>query len=395
VATIAARATMDLRARPPGDAPPEIATTTAQAPSRRRSLITAGVGVAVGVIGLATAAIVALPSSSDEVDEAPTEPTEPEQEVVEEPGPTPTLIPPPPIDPNRPDGPVPKSVWRYHSKDTNVLVGLAWGKLVKSAFYTEMRSTLQIPTLSATAAIVALECGFDPLDALEWFTVAIPENSFTQFEMAAGGGWERKPMERCLNSLIAFSGEPVQFEREGAHTRFKFRDEVSLIGWPRDNLLLWTNRGDANRGWMDQRVAGLESARANPQLASLRKQIDSDATFWIVAADASWLDLSSIGADVPRPKSIYASVKMAEDMTLDVGWRYDSAVQAAAASKALQASLDELRKDAFVSFVINEAEVTSRGKDAIIHIYTGDNATRLIGKAVGTTVTDSMKDFGK
>ena len=35
VATIAARATMDLRARPPGDAPPEIATTTAQAPSRR------------------------------------------------------------------------------------------------------------------------------------------------------------------------------------------------------------------------------------------------------------------------------------------------------------------------------------------------------------------------
>jgi serine/threonine-protein kinase len=398
-ATIAARATMDIRSRPADEAPMPLPTTeTVQQPSRRRSLAIAGVGIAVGVAGLVSAAIVGLSSS----DEAPADATDevvepaPEPEPEPTPGPTPTLVPKrelEPIDPNRPDGPVPDTVWRFHSKDTNVLVGLAWGKLVKSAMYGEFRKTLDLKELGAFSEVLEEECGFDPLDSMEWLTMAIPKDSFTQFEIASGGAWSREPFERCIGALVEWSDEKVQFEKAGSHTRFKFRNEAAMIGWPRSNVLLFTNRGDANRGWMDKRVAGLESTRSNKPLAALRKEISPDATFWIVAADASWMDLDSLGADVPHPGAMYASLTLGNDMTLDVGWRYDSTVQAAAATKAMQASLEKLKKSAFVSFILSEAEVKSRGKDVLIHIYTDEKSTRLIGQAMGSTFTDSFKNF--
>jgi hypothetical protein len=68
-------------------------------------------------------------------------------------------------------------------------------------------------------------------------------------------------------------------------------------------------------------------------------------------------------------------------------------VQAKAAASALTKSLDEVKKDAFVKFIIGDSGIQTRGNDALIHLYTNPTSTGLIGKALGTTLNDTFKSL--
>jgi serine/threonine-protein kinase len=391
-ATIA-RATVDLQSRntPSGMAPLPSGQTTAVQPSSRRSFAIAAIGIAVGIAGLVSALVVTLsrddnPITADKLEPEPAPEPLPTPDPTP-PGPTPTLV-----DPDRPQGPVPDRVMRWHSKDTNVIVGIRWGQLTQSAVYREMVSALSIGELDAAMSIIRNECGFDPGAKLEWITLAIPGDDFQRFEMAGRGEWTQDGFLDCIVALAKWSGEEGRFEQVGDHKRFKVRDEAALLGWMDRDTFLVTNRENANRGWMDKRVLGMDGARSKKRLRELYKDVNPDATFWIIADDASWMDVSSLEG-VPAPRSMHASVVLGDDMTIDVAWRYESAVQAKAAASALTKSLDEVKKDAFVKFIIGDSGIQTRGNDALIHLYTNPTSTGLIGKALGTTLNDTFKSL--
>ncbi len=408
-ATIAARATVDIRPGMPAPAgtamePPLSASAeqTLQRPSARRSFAIAAIGVAVGAAGLISAAIVLSSSNEDggaresavEVDE-PELPADP----APTPGPTPTLETVgelPPIDPDRPAGPVPRQVWGWHSVDTNILIGVAWGDLQTSKFYANVRKHYDKKVMGAALQVLTDECGFDPTSAIAWGTLAVPRGAFTEFEAAAGGGFTRADFERCLLAMVKWSGEDVPAEtRDGAQTVLEFRGEPIRFGWPTESTFLVTNRNKATRNWMDQRVAGKRGAALTDRsLGSLRKEVDLDATLWVVAADASGMDMSGLDG-VPTPRSLYASLTVKADLTLDVGWRYDSDAQAAAAAKVVQASLDKLKQDAFVSFLLTDASVSSTGKDVRIHIFVDERSSTMIAQALVQAMQEAFKDFPK
>ena len=118
-------------------------------------------------------------------------------------------------------------------------------------------------------------------------------------------------------------------------------------------------------------------------LTALLADVDTRATAWFVAEPPA-----GGGALVPgvmSPRSLYASVRVADDLRVDGGMRYDGAGAAREVAAGLTRQLEAFKaNDMFASLVLGDVTFAVRDSDVVLELALGRTTAEMTIEALAS-----------
>jgi hypothetical protein len=340
-------------------APPPVATAPAAAPRRRMRAVLLVAGFAA-----ATALAVVLVVILAPADDPPAPLAVPAPDPSPSPGPI-SLVDPPPMW----ERSAPATDWNHalalHPKDSIALVGISVKTLRDSKVVTAALEDQKEGDIGRYLAIYDAACGFDVLGSIDRVLIGAANDRDIQLDVSVTGRFTRTQVEACLGRIFA-DEDAGAVTRRGAVSKLVSDKQTVWIGWPDDHTVFLSTRKGIDEAWMKGRLRKASSVRQAQALISLLDQVDTGAALWFIAAPAEPGDAPLPGTKPPR--SIFASLRLASDLQLHAGLRYDSPADAEQMARALASQLEGFRREPLAAMWLKDAGFGVRGSDAILTV---------------------------
>ena len=338
--------------------PPHPAIAAPAPRRRRRRALVLWAFLAALAVG-AVIAIATLSSGGEEAAPAP-----PPAAAAPGPAPAPvTLVEPPPLWPHATG----RADWLdaaldLHPKDSIALVGLSVPALRDSKVVSAALQDEKDGAAGRYLAMLDAACGFDVLASIDGVLVGAASDEDVQLDVTVRGRFTRARAEACLSSLFA-DEDAGPVTRKGALSKLVSDKQTVWLAWPDDHTVFITTRTGVGEAWMKDRLRHADTARQVPALTALLDEVDTGAALWIVAAPPE-PGTSPLPGTRP-PRALYGSIRLASELEVHAGLRYDAPADAAEMARALAAQLEAFKREPLAALWLKEAGFGVRGSDAV------------------------------
>ena len=223
--------------------------------------------------------------------------------------------------------------------------------------------------MSSDLAEFKAACGFDPFMQLQSLVIGGDPN--TEEMVVVAKGLEREQIKSCGEKLASKEGKKFSVVDEGNLSQYEMEGEKFWGAWLDGTTVVMSP--DKDKNYVTQRAAGQGGLADSTELMALLKNVDTGATFYLVATADAWA--SSPAKDMMKgAKGLFASVKLTEGLNLDAGLRFDTPENAQAFTTTVQQQLEMAKGQqmppqlAGLSKAIEKATVKTSGSDTIVQL---------------------------
>jgi hypothetical protein len=272
----------------------------------------------------------------------------------------------------------PTDVLGYLPADSDLVVGVDVKALRRSALWREYHVKL-IAALGPRFAALKEKCGFDPIETMEYATVA---GRGDDTRVAVIRGWDPDQVFACIHA--ASPPDRAMTIDQGIITLTDRGGETHVASFvDRSTLVL-----DASTHPSKQRLRDLLDSgaplRRSPAFLAMYDQLERDATVWLLVNGNGKL-LDKFGSLGVRPRGVYGTVHLAAGIASTIHLRMPTADQAAGFATMMNAQMKS------ASAMVDHLAVTADGDVATIGL--GMSADQL--RTLVNTATSMMGGFGK
>jgi serine/threonine protein kinase len=332
--------------------------------------VASGVGAFVGRLAWKDADAVAhAPDAGDTKDPSPEPAPEPAPEP-DEPSPGPRR---PPLTQRVPD-----TVWKHHPRDTAFLLALSWTQVVENPAVMKAAASSRAKAPEVVRRW-RTACGFDPVSELEWATLGAGEAQAGEAaDIMIAGRWTRDDFEACLAKVYDSPLSDAELRREGALTWARLGGREVWFGWVDEHTVFFSLRKEADRAWVEARLAGKDGAGGARGLAPLRKRVDEGATMWLVTRPRPIFGEAELDPGVPTPEALTGWLALGKDVRGEVRFGYGGPEEAERVRGALQKRLDVFMKDVAARLLLGESKIVRDGRDVVLTVSLDEQSTEAV-----------------
>lgn len=266
---------------------------------------------------------------------------------------------------------------------TDFYLALRARELRQSAAFADVITRLQGSRELAPVRALAALCGVDPIDDLDWIAMTGVVGGGTgegevQVDVLAAGAWTRAEIDGCIGLMGTARAD------EG-FTELRAEGQTRWLAWLDDRTLLVSSRPEADRAWLEARIAGAGGLdRTAGPIADLLGELDPGATL-IVASRADDA-LGELWPGLPAPPVTGAELRVGADLDGRLLLRYGDAATAESAATGVRKSIDEFLADPVARMYAGELEVAVEGGDVAITAHLDQAMTALTAQAVAAAI---------
>ncbi len=251
---------------------------------------------------------------------------------------------------------------------SKVVGGLNLNSARASALWAMYKDQIEA-AMSKELAEFKTACGFDPFTQLQSLVVGGDPN--TEEMVVVAKGLQREQIKTCGEKLASKEGKKFSVSDEGNLSQYEMEGEKFWGAWLDATTLVMSP--DKDKNYVSQRAAGQGGLADSTELMALLKNVDTGATFYLVATADAWA--SSPAKDMMKgAKGLFASIKLTEGLHLDAGLRFDTPENAQAFTTTVQQQLEMAKGQqmppqlAGLTKAIEKATVKTSGSDTIVQL---------------------------
>jgi hypothetical protein len=276
----------------------------------------------------------------------------------------------------------PKTGFAVFPAASKVVAGLNLNSARSSALFAMYKPQIEAATSKELAEFKAA-CGFDPLMQLQSLVFGGDPN--TNEMVVVARGLERGQIKTCGEKLAAKEGKKFVVADEGNMAQYQFDDEKVWGAWLDATTLVMAP--EKEKDYVAQRAAGQGGLAPNAEVMALLKNVDTSATFYLVATSEAWSG-NPAGDMMKGAKGLFASIRLAEGLDLDAGMRFDTPENAKTFTATVQQQLQMAKGQqmppqlAGVTKAIEKAQIKQNGNDMIVTLKLNAEELKQLGQGL-------------
>ncbi|ACY14130.1 protein kinase domain-containing protein [Haliangium ochraceum] len=266
-------------------------------------------------------------------------------------------------------------------RDASVVARIDIARVLSSPLYESLLAPMLATEMEGDVGDALRSCS-QGRHAARSFTLAVVDEDDV---VVAIEGLTRESLGTCLRRLASSVDESVKVRQHGRLTEADDGDETMWFGWIDDTTAV-TRRGPDARAAVESLLAGSNGVDGDARTMALIDQVDEDAAFWLVAAQAERL------TDDVSFESLYVSLDLSQGMGLTLGVRHDDQRDAQDTAAAVHEQLGELQSSSY-SELARASQVDVRGVDVVVTMRVGlETLQEFIGGEGGEELLEAMVD---
>jgi hypothetical protein len=243
-------------------------------------------------------------------------------------------------------------------------------------------------------------CGFDPFGTLQ--TLVAGFDPKTEEVVVVAKGLQRGQIKACGEKMASQKGKKFTVTDEGNLSHYETDDGTFWGAWLDDTTIVMSP--DKDKNYVAQRAAGQGGVTDNAELMGLLKNVDTSATFYLVATADAWNEEQGAGSEMVKTqlkgaKGLFVSIKLAEGLKLDAGVRFDTAENAKNFTATAQGQLGMVKGQqmppemAGLGKAIEKTVIKQNGNDTIVQLQLTDEDIKQLAAFV-QQMSQAFKGMG-
>jgi hypothetical protein len=265
---------------------------------------------------------------------------------------------------------------------SKVVAGLNLNSARSSALWAMYKPQIEA-AMSQEVAEFKQACGFDPFTQLQSLVLGGDPN--TNEMVVVAKGLEREQLKTCGEKLAAKEGKKFVVADEGNMAQYQFdNDKVWGVWLDKTTLVLAPEK---EKDYVAQRAAGTGGLAPNAEIMGLLKNVDTAATFYLVATADAWS--GNPATDMMKgAKGLFASIRLGEGLDLDAGMRFDTPANAKTFTDTVNQQLQMAKGQqmppqlAGVTKAIEKAQIKQNGNDMIVTLKLTAEELKQLGQGL-------------
>jgi hypothetical protein len=252
----------------------------------------------------------------------------------------------------------------------DVIVGINAGKLRDSKLFKDLWPMVQAEA-DKELGKVKEACGVDVVTTIDSVIMGVSTSDEDAATIVVKTGTGRDKMHECAQALAKADGKDLQVAKEGNISGFTEGGETMYIGFLDDKTMVISPKGEGDKTFVVDRLAGKEPLTGNAGMMDLLKNVDSkNSSIWMVAMPPAGGDnpFAAMAGGGAAPTAMFASILLDSGLKIDAGVRYASPDDAKKTVEMANTMMGAAKQDPTMGKFVSKASLTANGNDVIFKL---------------------------